>query len=214
EIDALVEAITPHYAHGKMHDIAKNLGGWLCQRGWSEADAVEVASRLPSVNPQNAIEAVRAAFGIAQPFGWTELNALVGEAPMAALDGSTPNPKAEREAQLNAITLEAMQAAAAPLAPLAPVPPPEGQRSTILTRLRALSTQGPPIALGIPPLDRSTRGGLRPQKTMILGGAPGAGKTSFMRQIADNVAKSGIPVGWFAADEESVGIDVRRVQAI
>src|SRR5690606_30510890 len=62
--------------------------------------------------------------------------------------------------------------------------------------------------------DRSTRGGLRPQKTMILGGAPGAGKTSFMRQIADNVAKSGIPVGWFAADEESVGIDVRRVQAI
>lgn len=70
------------------------------------------------------------------------------------------------------------------------------------------------MATGVPPLDRSLRGGLRDEKLLILGGAPGAGKTSLARQIGDNLARAGVAVGWLAADEETAGIDVRRMQAL
>jgi replicative DNA helicase len=48
-----------------------------------------------------------------------------------------------------------------------------------------------PIGLGFQPLDKILGGGLRPGDLMLLGGAPGAGKTTFALQAARNIAASG-----------------------
>ena len=208
-IDKVVELITPHYVEGQMHNMAKNLAGWLKQRGWSEADIVETAARLPSINPSNAIAAAYAACAIAQPFGWTELQDMIGAPHAAALDAWTPNPTREANARGVAAVAAAVQAATPPALTSTPV-----HSGGILARLRALRDAGPPIPTGVVPFDQTLRGGLRDEKGIVLGGAPGAGKTSLMRQIADHICRQGAAVCWFAADEEPVGIDVRRVQAL
>jgi replicative DNA helicase len=48
-----------------------------------------------------------------------------------------------------------------------------------------------PIPLGLHPLDHVTGGGIRPGDLMLLGGAPGAGKTTLALQAARNVAEAG-----------------------
>jgi predicted ATP-dependent serine protease len=58
------------------------------------------------------------------------------------------------------------------------------------------------------------RGGIQVKKTVVVGGAPGAGKTSLARQIADRFCRNSVAVGWLAIDEEPAGIDARRLQAI
>jgi len=96
-LDGIAAAVAPYFAHGKMHDIAKNLSAWMKQRGYGLSDAKYVIERLPCKNTQNALGAAVAAFKIDRPFGWTELRGLMGEAPAAALDAVTPNPRRARE---------------------------------------------------------------------------------------------------------------------
>lgn len=211
-LDRIVAAVEPRFIEGKKHHIAKNLGGWMKQRGYGPADVAYVVERLPSKNPQARAKAAVAAFGIERAFGWNELKELVGEAPAAALDACTPNPRRSRELEERAAAQGLVQAMAAAVPVQAPPPPlPTGG---IVERLRGLQNQGPRRPTGIPPLDRALRGGMREEKVMIIGGAPGAGKTSLARQIADYMARTGVVVGWLASDEEPEDIDMRRLQAI
>jgi len=53
---------------------------------------------------------------------------------------------------------------------------------------RAHSTQ--PVGLGFDPLDKVLGGGIRPGDLILLGGAPGAGKTTFALQAGRNIAAS------------------------
>jgi replicative DNA helicase len=48
-----------------------------------------------------------------------------------------------------------------------------------------------PVPLGLPPLDRTMGGGLRPGELLLIGGAQGTGKTTMALQIARNIAASG-----------------------
>lgn len=84
----------------------------------------------------------------------------------------------------------------------------------IVERLRSVQNQGPRIPTGISELDRLCRGGIRPGKVLVLGGAPGAGKTTLAVQIAANLARAGVSVGWLAVDEEAAGIDARLLQSL
>src|SRR6266568_4654353 len=54
---------------------------------------------------------------------------------------------------------------------------------------RAQSTQ--PVGLGFDPLDKVLGGGIRPGDLILLGGAPGAGKTTFALQAGRNIAAAG-----------------------
>lgn len=54
---------------------------------------------------------------------------------------------------------------------------------------RAATTQ--PIGLGFEPLDGVLGGGIRPGDLLLLGGAPGAGKTTFALQAARHIAAAG-----------------------
>src|SRR5690349_14848468 len=54
---------------------------------------------------------------------------------------------------------------------------------------RATTVQ--PVGLGFDPLDKVLGGGLRAGDLLLLGGAPGAGKTTFVLQAARNIAASG-----------------------
>ena len=48
-----------------------------------------------------------------------------------------------------------------------------------------------PVALGFEPLDKLLGGGIRPGDLLLIGGAPGAGKTTFALQAARNIAAAG-----------------------
>ena len=50
---------------------------------------------------------------------------------------------------------------------------------------------GQPVGLGFDPLDKVLGGGIRPGDLLLIGGAPGAGKTTFALQAAHNIAASG-----------------------
>lgn len=96
-LERIVAAVAPHVRHGQMHHLCKNLSGWLKQRGYAPSDVQYVVERLPLKNVRNGVDAARAAFRIERAFGWNELRGIIGEAPAAALDQCTPNPRRQRE---------------------------------------------------------------------------------------------------------------------
>ena len=54
-----------------------------------------------------------------------------------------------------------------------------------------------PVPTGFRELDILLDGGLRPQELVLLGGAPGIGKTAFAQQMFENIAASGRKVLYF-----------------
>ncbi|HEX4336288.1 MAG TPA: RAD55 family ATPase [Polyangiaceae bacterium] len=81
-------------------------------------------------------------------------------------------------------------------------------------RLRAALGSGPPSPTGIEPLDVHLRGGLRAEKLMVIGGAPGSGKTTLAAQFGRALARQGVAVAFLAIDEEPAGIDARNLESI
>lgn len=90
---------------------------------------------------------------------------------------------------------------------------PKTQWLTLRERLEAHSVMGPPLPTGIAAIDSLMRGGLRPGKTLYIGGAPQTGKTTIARQIARQWAKH-LDVLWIAIDEDAWGLDVRDMQSV
>jgi replicative DNA helicase len=80
---------------------------------------------------------------------------------------------------------------------------------SLADRASRLGGRGMRIPLGIKTLDEACRGGLLPGKILIVGGAPGAGKTTFVTQKAHELAKRGIHVAVLAADEDAEGLLIR-----
>ncbi len=76
-------------------------------------------------------------------------------------------------------------------------------------RALRLGDRGAIMPTGIETLDKATRGGLRAGGIVILGGAPGAGKTTFAVQLARHYAQAGHPVGLLACDEDANGLLIR-----
>lgn len=54
-----------------------------------------------------------------------------------------------------------------------------------------------PIKTGMRDFDNLLAGGFRPQELVILGGAPGIGKTAFTQQLFEGIAAQGMPVLYF-----------------
>lgn len=65
---------------------------------------------------------------------------------------------------------------------------------------------------GFASFDRATRGGLRTGILVVLGGAPGAGKTALATQLGHTFALRGLPVTVLAADEDPDGLLTRMGQ--
>lgn len=65
------------------------------------------------------------------------------------------------------------------------------------------------VRTGFETLDNITRGGLRVGKRIIIGGAPGAGKTTFLSQVLWRRAEAGDLVLFVAFDEEAEDILIR-----
>lgn len=65
------------------------------------------------------------------------------------------------------------------------------------------------------PVDFRTAGGFVPGRTVVMDGAPDAGKTALAAQLADTLARSGkVAVGILAIDEEPDGIVTRLAQRL
>lgn len=80
---------------------------------------------------------------------------------------------------------------------------------TPAARALLLGKKGVRIPLGIETLDKACRGGLLTGKVVIIGGAPGAGKTTLAAQKALELAQRGVHVAILAADEEADGLLIR-----
>lgn len=122
----------------------------------------------------------------------------------------------------NELRLRAMQPDADPAAlaeratsrlrivPAAPASKPSRPRIVTLgERLLQMQDLSDPIATGFPSIDSSTRGGMRVGKFAIIGGAPGAGKTTVLCAWANHMALRGAMVGILATDEPAIGLDDR-----
>lgn len=94
-------------------------------------------------------------------------------------------------------------------------PPPDPSKWThTLAFIDKLGGDGKRLPTGIETLDKATRGGLRHNTLMVLGGAPGAGKTTLAMQLAYHYAKAGEPVAILAADESADGLLTRVGQSV
>jgi len=214
-IAAVVAQLSPAFVEGKRHALSFAVGGWLKQRGWNQTDVMRVIEQLPSKNPRARVKDALDGHKATNDHGWQTIRQLVGDVAAEALDRVTPNPRRDGERAAAAGLLEGMAASAVELQPQAPLVVAAPQpASGLRERLERVRTQGPAHATGVPPLDRALRGGMRAEKIMVIGGAPGAGKTSLARQVADHMARHGVAIAWLAADEEPTAIDARRMQAI
>lgn len=79
-------------------------------------------------------------------------------------------------------------------------------------RARRLGTLGPLLPTGLKPIDQAWRGGAHAGLVWVLGGAPGAGKTTVAVQLVHGWAQQGVAVSYIAADEASEGIIIRLGQ--
>lgn len=77
-----------------------------------------------------------------------------------------------------------------------------------------LAPRGPRLTTGIRTLDAAHRGGFLPGRFVIVGGAPGAGKTSLTVALAVKWALEGTHVSVLAADEPALGLLVRVGQIL
>jgi replicative DNA helicase len=84
---------------------------------------------------------------------------------------------------------------------------------TTVQRALALGKRSAPMATGLRTLDANTRGGLR-EGLVVLGGAPGAGKTALALQLALHYALAGCAVTVLASDEEPDDLLIRIGQAL
>jgi KaiC/GvpD/RAD55 family RecA-like ATPase len=86
--------------------------------------------------------------------------------------------------------------------------------STPADRVRALAQLGPVTRLesGLPTLDHSCRGGVPTRRLVVVGGAPGAGKTTLATNLLWKWAKAGVPAAMLAVDEDADGILMRIAQ--
>ncbi|HVY45980.1 MAG TPA: DnaB-like helicase C-terminal domain-containing protein [Minicystis sp.] len=73
---------------------------------------------------------------------------------------------------------------------------------------------GDPLPTGIAPFDAACRGGLRPNRRIVLAGAPGAGKTSLAMMLAVGWAREAVQVAVMAYDEAAIGLVVRAAQHV
>jgi replicative DNA helicase len=82
---------------------------------------------------------------------------------------------------------------------------------SLAERARAMRSRGAVVRLatGLPTLDANCRGGLRVPRIVVIGGAPGAGKTALVVWLALTFARAGVPVVFLAVDEGADDITMR-----
>lgn len=83
----------------------------------------------------------------------------------------------------------------------------------VVRRVQALSTLQR-VQTGTSAIDRACRGGVPLGKRVVVGGAPGAGKTGLVTQWAVNLAESGARVLILATDEAADAIAIRVGQQL
>jgi len=192
-LDRIAALVEPQFVQGKMHHICKNLSGWLKQRGFSLADASYVIRRLPCRNTKNGLDAAKAAFAIDRPFGWTELRGLIGEAPAAALDTVTPNPRREgeraaAEGLVQAMAASAVTRAQAPAPALAMTPAAPAVLGQLPAWYRPVDIEQDP-----PPIDYIVKDlELAAGRANMIVGYSNAGKTIAAEALAFAIAM-GLP---------------------
>lgn len=93
-------------------------------------------------------------------------------------------------------------------------PPGERAWPSLASRVDRLGNAPAKLPTGIGPLDTGWRGGAPAGLLWVIGGAPGAGKTTFATNLAHAWAQQGVPVGYIAGDEPPEGVLIRLGQQI
>ncbi len=85
---------------------------------------------------------------------------------------------------------------------------------TLAEQVQGLVGFGERLATGVETLDKALRGGIPARAVVTVGGAPGAGKTTWAVQQAVQWAARGVHVAIYAADEAATGLLVRVGQQL
>ena len=218
-IERAAEIIAPLFIDEKRHAISMALAGACAHDGISEDASIELLCRVASLGPmgdeqrdkrKNQVRDARERFAQHEPvYGWPKVRELLGRA-RADLARDELHGIADMKDEFSAYLSrrENRNEEDGPANDV--VPPGRGQSAAA----RALQLGSPIARMSTPfaTLDKITRGGLPVGKTVVIGGAPGAGKTATVVQLAFHYVSQGVHVGILAADEEADGLLVRLGQ--
>jgi DnaB helicase-like protein len=205
---------------GNRHAAKLALGGGLARDGWSEDDAaafgVEVYGHVARLEGRAYDEAhykVRRDVGASfkshaagkTVTGWSTLAGLVDAGIASA---------ARDLLKFGALAEAVAKHDATPASSTAPATSeePKKRRSASERAARIGGHEVARLKTGLATIDRITRGGLLPRKVAVVGGAPGAGKTALLMQVAFTLLAAGVTVGVLAADEDADGLLIRLGQ--
>lgn len=82
-------------------------------------------------------------------------------------------------------------------------------RSTPVPLREARDERGPRRSVGIPDVDRVLGGGLVPGSLVLLGGAPGIGKSTLLLQVAARLLEDGASVLYVSGEESAAQVGMR-----
>lgn len=189
---------------GKRHHAQLALAGALCRDGWEQAETLEFLCHVCRVagdedrdkRASTVADTYRkSAEERAKYTGWATLERYVPP----SIVGAARDMLKKYEAPW-------VLGVAAPAEKLG------GDEPRWMTAAeRALKIGGPTsrLATGFPTIDACTRGGPALRKVVVIGGAPGAGKTATAIQMAYGWASQGIHVAVLASDEDADGLLTR-----
>lgn len=187
------------------HRAQRALSGWLKREGWPAEDALEFLCDVCRIagdeDRPKRTATVRDTYECEKPEGWASLKEALGPRGYAA-----DTARGLLTFQVRPFDLS-KRTEAEPPASSSPRPCAADRALSLGERMVRLET-------GFPTLDRATRGGLPIGKTVVLGGAPGAGKTTAAVQLAFRWLLQGVHVGILAADEDANGLLVRLGQLV
>lgn len=237
DVDAAAQLIADAWpARGARADARLALVGACCHSGLSEGDAAHFAALVHAylddrgdVTDAELATMARAAYlrhaagGTVR--GWTSLatytdrdaadaarELLMPIDPMHAeilqsLAAAQPERSQVTAAPDAAAPMTSSAASTAPTAPTVETPKPK--RMSVAERARRVGGAGLRIETGFPSLDRATRGGILARKAVVIGGAPGAGKTAMSVQLASRWLSRDVVTAFLAADEDADALLIR-----
>jgi hypothetical protein len=188
------------------HQAQLALAGALKHDGWAPEDALEFlcdVCRAAGDEDRPKREAtIRHTWATEAVTGWSSLATHVD---------ATLVEDVRKGLNAHADDMRALRAELAPRG-TAEGPTPSRRRSAAERALCVGGDAATRLVTRIPSIDAATRGGFVPRKLVVVGGAPGAGKTAFLVSLGYRWLTEGIPVAFLAADEDAEAILIRLGQ--
>lgn len=210
-IEDASQILARHFKDGQRHAMSLEIAGACAWSGLSVADAVAFLCRVAELGPEGNEDAAKRVRAVKRTYLLASTGSKVTGWPSIEERVGTVVARRAREVLLGLDAWRSFVAARSGHANDVEEAKEDEPRArpSAADRALALGERMTRLATGFPTLDRATRGGFPVGKTAVIGGAPGAGKTTTAVQLAFRWLCAGVHVGILAADEDANGLLVR-----